>query len=56
MKTVLLKIIIGLAVLTAAAFGMKGCDINTYDPAYSDCYLDLVSDYSEVVPADEWGK
>ncbi len=60
METLIVKIIVCLTIIGVAAFGVNSCDaekyLNTYDPADNGSYLDLVSDYSEVVPESEWGK
>ena len=59
METLIIKIIVCLTIISVAVFGVNSCDaekyLNVYDAADSGSYLDLVSDYSEVVPESEWG-
>ena len=56
----IVKIIVCLTIISVAVFGVKSCDtekyLDVYDAADSGSYLDLVSDYSEVVPESEWGR
>lgn len=60
METLIVKIIVCLTIISVAVFGVKSCDtekyLDVYDAADGGSYLDLVSDYSEVVPESEWGR
>lgn len=57
MHAVIVKNVIGLMIMTIALCGFGSCakaSMDTYDPEYEECYLELVSDYSEVVPESQW--
>lgn len=59
MSSIILKNVISLIVMTMVFCGIGGCakaSLDTYDPAYEECYLELVSNYSEVVPESQWGQ
>ena len=59
MHAVIVKNVIGLMIMTIALCGFGSCakaSMDTYDPEYEECYLELISDYSEVVPESQWGQ